>query len=141
MKQLQTLIKMHKYNVDEQRRVLAARQAEADAMMMAIAALQANLELEKERAEQNTEQEVFFSIGVYIKEQLRKHDRMQRDLSNKEAEVNIERNKLSLMFEELKRYEIAQSNWQEAQRKAEQAAENKVYDEQSGQRHHKRGDE
>ena len=141
MKQLETLIKMHKLNVDEQRRVLAAKQAEADAIMMAIAALQANLELEKERAAQSTEPEVIFSIGHYIKEQLKIHDRMQRDLSEKEREVNLERNKLALMFEELKRYEIAEQHWQEEQRLAEQKAENKVYDEQSGQRHHRRSEE
>lgn len=140
MKQLETLIKMHKFHVDEQRRVLAAKQAEADAIMMAIATLQANLEMEKERASQTEEQEVLFSIGVYIKEQLKKHERMQRDLSAKEAEVNVEREKLSMMFEELKRYEIAQENWEEEQRLAEQKAENKVYDEQSGQRHHQRDD-
>ncbi len=141
MKQLETLIKMHKLNVDEQRRVLAARQAEADAIMMAIAALQANLELEKERATQSSEPEITFSIGLYIKEQLKKNDRLQRELSEKEHQVNVERNKLSLMFEELKRFEIAESNWQEEQRIAEQKAENKVYDEQSGQRHHQRREE
>ncbi len=140
MKQLETLIKMHKHYVDEQRRVLAGKQAEADAIMMAIATLQANLEMEKERASQTEEQEVLFSIGVYIKEQLKKHERMQRNLSAKEAEVHIEREKLSMMFEELKRYEIAQQNWEEEQRLAEQKAENKVYDEQSSQRHHQRED-
>ncbi|MDX1922976.1 MAG: hypothetical protein SFW65_07600 [Alphaproteobacteria bacterium] len=140
MKQLETLIKMHKLYVDEQRRVLGVKQAEADAIMMAIATLQANLEMEKERAAQTQEQEVLFSIGIYIKEQLKKHERMQLDLSAKEAEVAVERDKLSAMFEELKRYEIAQENWLEEQRLAEQKAENKVYDEQSGQRHHQRGE-
>lgn len=141
MRQLETLIKMHKHHVDEQRRILAARQAEADAIIMAIAALQANLEMEKERAAQSDEPEITYSIGLYIKEQLKKHERMQRDLSAKEAEVNAEREKLSVMFEELKRYEIAQEHWLDEQRKAEQAAENKTYDEQSSQRHHKRGEE
>lgn len=140
MKQLETLIKMHKLYVDEQRRVLGVKQAEADAIMMAIATLQANLEMEKERAAQTQEQEVLFSIGIYIKEQLKKHERLQLDLSAKEAEVAVERDKLSAMFEELKRYEIAQENWLEEQRLAEQKAENKVYDEQSGQRHHQRGE-
>lgn len=140
MKQLETLIKMHKFYVDEQRRVLGVKQAEADAIMMAIATLQANLEMEKERAAQTEEPEVLFSIGIYIKEQLKKNERLQLDLSAKEAEVAVERDKLSAMFEELKRYEIAQENWEEEQRMAEQKAENKVYDEQSGQRHHQRGD-
>ncbi len=141
MKQLETLIKMHKLHVDEQRRVLAARQAEADAIMMAIATLQANLELEKAKAAEITDQEVAFSFGVYIKEQLKKHERLQHDLSAKEREVDAERVKLSMMFEELKRYEIAEQHWQEEKLKSEQAAENKTYDEQSGQRHHKRGEE
>ncbi len=140
MKQLETLIKMHKFYVDEQRRVLGVKQAEADAIMMAIATLQANLEMEKERAAQTEEPEVLFSIGIYIKEQLKKNERLQLDLSAKEAEVAVERDKLSAMFEELKRYEIAQENWEEEQRMAEQKGENKVYDEQSGQRHHQRGD-
>ena len=37
-----------------------------------------------------------------IKEQLKKHEQMQRTLSAKEADVNVERVKLSQMFEELK---------------------------------------
>ncbi|NDE91438.1 MAG: hypothetical protein EB059_09965 [Alphaproteobacteria bacterium] len=141
MRQLETLIKMHKLYVDEQRRILAAKQGEADAILMAIAALQANLEMEKERASQTDEADVLFSIGIYIKDQLQRHERMQRDLSAKEREVHTEREKLSVMFEELKRYEIAQENWENEQRKAEQTAENKVYDEQSGQRHHRKGEE
>ncbi len=141
MKQLETLIQMHKLYVDEQRRVLSVKLAEADAIMMAIATLQANLETEKERAAHSAEPEVSYSIGMYIKEQLKKNDRLQRALSEKEREVTAERNALSVMFEELKRYEIAQEHWIEEQRKAEQTAENKTYDEQSGQRHHYSGED
>lgn len=135
MADVRTLIKMQKLYVDEQRRVLAARQAEADAIMMAIVTLQANLESEKARA---TEQpDAVMMIGAYIRTTLHKHEQLQRSLSAKEREVEKERAKLSVLFEELKRYEIAQENWDAARREELAKRENLAYDEQAGQRHHK----
>lgn len=135
MPNVHTLIKMQKLYVDEQRRVLADRQAEADALMMEIATLQANLEMEKIRA--STDKEGGILIGAFIKKELARHDQMQRALSAKERQIEKEREKLSVLFEELKRYEIAQENWDQQERDAAQKRENIAYDEQAGQRHHK----
>lgn len=137
MRQLETLIKMHKFFVDEQRRVLTEKQSEANSLMMAIAALQANMETEKERAAQREQQEGSFVLGAYINEQLKRHAKLQQDLSEKEREVELERQKLSLLFEELKRYEIAQKNWQEEQDALARKTETKTYDEQASNRHHR----
>lgn len=135
MADVRTLIKMQKLYVDEQRRVLAARQTEADTIMMAIATLQANLESEKARASEQPDAAMM--IGAYIRTALHRHDQLQRDLSAKEREVEKERAKLSVLFEELKRYEIAQENWDKAQREELAKRETLSYDEQAGQRHHK----
>jgi flagellar FliJ protein len=132
MRELETLIKMHKLQVDQQRRVLAERQKEADTLTAMLAELHAALEAEKEKAKDDPES--YFQIGPYIKKELDRQAKLKRNLLLKEKEVDAERDKLAVMFEELKRYEIAETNWQE-QRKAElQKRETQSYDELAGVR-------
>jgi flagellar protein FliJ len=138
LRQLETLIKMHKLYVDEQRRVLAEKQMEADAITMAIVTLQTNMELEKEKAAEKQTEDSAFVFGAYIRDQLKRHLQLQRNLSIIERDVEKERDKLSLMFEELKRYETAQKTFEEEQRLAASKREDKLYDEQSSQRHHQK---
>jgi flagellar FliJ protein len=132
MRELQTLIKMHKLQVDQQRRVLGERQKEADLLVANIAALQAGLEAEKERA--NSDPESYFQLGPYIKSELARQQKLQRSLLVKEKEVDKERDTLALMFEELKRYEIAEANWQEQHAAELQKRETQSYDELAGVR-------
>lgn len=132
------LIKMHKLYVDEQRRVLADKQRDVDVLMMEIAALQANLEIEKEKAAENGQGESHFTLGAFIENSLRKNEKLQRALSQKERVVEVERDKLSQMFEELKRYEIAQENWNVAYETFERKAEESAYDERAGQQHQRK---
>ncbi len=135
MRDFHTLIKVQKFHLDQQRQVLAARQAEADAIIMAIAMLQANLETEKARAAANPEANI--NVGIFIKAELERHIRLQSDLSAKEREIDVEREKLALLFEELKRYEIAQETRDREARAEEEKQENFELDELGGQRHHK----
>jgi hypothetical protein len=136
MRDLHTLIKMQKLYLDQQRRVLAQKQEEADALTMAIATLQANLEMERLNADANEEGKALF--GTFVKSELIRQKKLQRSLARKEHEVEVEREKLSVLFEEFKRYEIAQENWDREQREEAMRRENLEYDEQAGQRHHRK---
>jgi hypothetical protein len=133
---IRTLIKMHKLRADEQRRALAAKQAEADTLMAAIAALQAEVELEKQQAAAG--KEGAYAFGTYVTHKLHREEQLQQQLSQKEREVMLEREKLAVIFEELKRYEIAQENWDKEHEEMLNRREVQVYDEQAGQRHEKK---
>lgn len=139
MRDLHTLIKMQKLYVDEQRRALAQKRAEADQVTMAIVSLQANLEMEMLKAAENGQAgEGNLLLGAFIKKEKLRHEQLQRALSAREREVEAERQKLSVLFEELKRYEIAQKSRDEEARLEAQRRETATYDEQAGQRHYKK---
>lgn len=136
IKNLRTLIKMHKLYVDEQRRVLAQKTGEAEAIMADITTTQQNLEEEKKKAAES--HEGFFSIGAFIENELNNIEQLQEKLFKKEKEVAAEHAKLAGMFEELKRYEIAHEAALDEQMQKENTAEIKNYDEQASQRHFKK---
>lgn len=133
MKNLQTLIKMHKLYVDEQRRVLAHKTAEANAIDEAIALLLQTLEEEKARATEQDEGNLL--LGAFIGNTLKQLEKLQERRIAKEKEVVLEHDKLASMFEELKRYEIAYETALEERKEVANRKENQTYDEQSSQRH------
>lgn len=135
MRDLHTLIKMQKLKVDEQRRALADKQREVDGILMAIATSEAALETEKALAAE--QQDRMVSLGAYIKNELARQATLRRNLAIAERRVDKEREKLAVLFEEQKRYEIAQENWDKEKREEEAARESFEYDEQASQRHHK----
>lgn len=139
MRDLHTLIKMQKLKVDEQRRALADKQREVDGILMAIATSEAAMETEKALAaeQHGGHQDRMVSLGAYIKNELARQATLRRNLSIAERRVDKEREKLAVLFEEQKRYEIAQENWDKEKREEEAARENFEYDEQASQRHHK----
>lgn len=132
-----TLIDMQKLAVDQQRRVLAEKQKQVDELMMALATLQANLEIEKAKAAAEGG-EGNFLIGPYIKHELYRQEEFQKAISRAERDVDEERQRLALLFEEMKRYEIAQEQWDAVHEAELRKREEQGYDEQAGQRHHRR---
>lgn len=136
---IRTLIQLHKLRVDEQRRALAQRQREADELIAAMAALEAALEVEKMKAaEQQLAGNELFNFGAYVEKELNRWELFRNALARKEEEVALEREKLALVFEELKRYEIAQESWNAEYAAEQKKLEAQTLDEQASQRHHRK---
>jgi chromosome segregation ATPase len=133
---IRTLIKLNKLHVDEQRRVLAIKQNEADALMAALAALQNEVEEEKNRAGRN--EETAYVFGAYIAAALEKQDELQHKISAKEREVAVEREKLAALYEELKRVEITQKKWDTEFAEAEAQKEIRETDERASDLHQRK---
>jgi flagellar export protein FliJ len=139
MRDVKTLIKMQKLYVDEQRRVLADKQRRVDAIEKAIADLIANMDFERQN--EAASQEGAFLLGAFIKKELaRKHD-LENALVIAKREIEVEREKLAQLFEELKRFEIVQENWDEEEKTQRRTEENLNYDEQAGTRHQRAKDD
>ena len=108
MKSLATLIKLQKTYVDEQREQLAKLQAYVEAVRERIALL----EIEKAREQAAAEQEFAArqTYGAFLKGAIKRGQELDKELSAALQAVEIARDQLALLFEEQKRYEIAEEN-------------------------------
>lgn len=139
MRDVKTLIKMQKLYVDEQRKVLAVKLREADALQAGLVDLAEHLESEKKNPA--AQKEGAFIMGAFLRKEITRREELQAALQQTNREIDVEREKLAVLFEELKRYEIIQDNWDREARAEEARQETLTYDEQAGMRDHaKRSD-
>ncbi|MDX2028366.1 MAG: hypothetical protein SFW62_07000 [Alphaproteobacteria bacterium] len=133
MKSLATLIKLQKTYVDEQRLLLARLQEQLDAIEQAIAVLEIQKVREQEVARDNEEARATY--GAFVKAALDKGKELEKHRQIAEAAIEAAREKLSELFEEQKRYEIAEEARIEAEEREERRRETIELDEIGSVRH------
>ncbi len=105
---LSTLVKLAKTRLDEQRQILATLQDQLDRIENEIVGLETRRLLEQDAVDKNPE--ISYTYGDFLRSYIVK----SRDLAKKRdaaaAAVEIARGRLSALFEEQKRYEIAEAN-------------------------------
>jgi hypothetical protein len=136
MQSLSTLIKLQKTRVDEQRLVLARAQEKLDLVERAIAGLENEKRHEKEVAGKNTEQAVTY--GAFLKEAVKRERALFKERQIAVAAVNAARETLIELFEEQKRYEIAEAARLEAEEREELRRDTAELDEIGGVTHERR---
>jgi len=115
MRGLKTLIKLQKTRVDEQRQVLAKLQAHLERVQKDIANFEALKE--RERVIFRKHPELGMTYGEFVKRAILKTQELEKSRQAADSAVEIARDRLALLFEEQKRYEIAEENRRiEAQR-------------------------
>src|ERR1700722_6337380 len=107
MKSLSTLIKYQKTLVDEQRLVLMQAQDRLVNTLQSIANLEAQKKTEQAAAKQHPENAV--TLGEFLKRVIQRGRELDKERQIAEAGVNAAREKLTELFEEQKRYEIAEA--------------------------------
>jgi len=107
MKSLATLIKLQKTRVDEQRQLLAQLQQQLDAIQRQIIELEVRKAQEQVAAEQNPEARQTY--GAFLKAVVARERELEKQRQVMEDAVVLARDKLALLFEEQKRYEIAEA--------------------------------
>lgn len=107
MADLQPLIRLHKYELDEKRRVLSQYYADMAVLERKRQALEAAFEAEKEALRQSAD--VSFTFASYAEKVQRERDALLA--AEKALEIKIQQAKDSLMesFAELKKYEMTQA--------------------------------
>lgn len=127
MKSLATLIKLQKSNVDEQRQLLAKLQARLDAIRAEIAEHEALQERERQAVRKNPE--AGLTYGAFVKWALAHAKELDQMFVTAAKAVEIARDKLAELFEEQKRYELAEAERIEEERREELRQETILLDE------------
>ena len=130
MKSLSTLIQLQKTHVDEQRRHLARLQARLDAIVKEITELEIQKAREQIAAEENPEARQTY--GAFLKAAIKRGRDLEKSRMVAEAAVEVARDKLAELFEEQKRYEIAEEARVEAEAREERRQETIELDEVGG---------
>ncbi|MGE4351312.1 MAG: hypothetical protein AB7E52_03895 [Bdellovibrionales bacterium] len=127
MKSLATLIKLQKTRVDEQRLILAKMQEQLARAIQEIEDFEAEQEAQRELLHQDPAYALTY--GPYIKRALAQREGLERKRRAAEHAVNLAHEKMAFLFEEQKRYEIAEENRLEEEERIEQQRERKTLDE------------
>ncbi len=117
MKSLASLIKLQKSRVDEQRLLLLALQEQLAKIEEEIRRLKE--EEARQRALVENDPDMGLTFGDYIKKAIAKGNALEKKRKTTEIAVSIARDKLAELFEEQKRYEIAEENRQEEEAREE----------------------
>jgi tRNA U34 5-carboxymethylaminomethyl modifying enzyme MnmG/GidA len=107
MKSLSTLIKLQKTRVDEQRQLLAKLQEQLDILQKQITELEIKKAREQVAAEEHPEARVTY--GAFLKAAVKKGRELDKERQGTEIAIDIAHGKLAELFEEQKRYEIAEA--------------------------------
>lgn len=127
MKSLATLIKVQKSRVDEQRLLLASLQEQLERIEGEIQKLEKQKEEQRKLITQHPEESLTY--GAYIKQATEKGLALKKKKKTAEMAVQIALDRLAELFEEQKRYEIAESNRIEEERLEEARQERITLDE------------
>ena len=127
MKSLATLIKLQKTRVDEQRLIVAKMQEQLSIVLMQIDRLRD--EQEQQKALLHEHPTYALTYGDYVKRTLREMEGLQRKRKAAELAVSFALEKLAEVYEEQKRYELAEQNRIEEEEREEQQRERHTLDE------------
>lgn len=136
MKTLETLIKLQKSLIDEQRQHLARLQDHLDNVLHRIAELEVEKAREQLAAEAHPEARTTY--GAYVRRAADRGKQLEIERVAAQQAVDIAHARLAEMFEEQKRYEIAEEARLEAEAREESRREGLQMDEVGGMTHERR---
>jgi flagellar biosynthesis chaperone FliJ len=136
VKSLATLIKLQKAHVDEQRQHVAKLQNHLALIERAIRDLEVQKTQEQIAARKSGEHAITY--GAFLKAAVQRGRELAKNRQAAEEAVRIALDKLAELFEEQKRYEIAEQRRVELERKEEQRRETIELDEVGGITHERR---
>ncbi|TNE66675.1 MAG: hypothetical protein EP335_03010 [Alphaproteobacteria bacterium] len=130
---LDNIIRLRKWELDEQRRILAELQAQEDAIIDRIDMLEAEV---AEQARHGGGLEVSaVTLGAYLEGARRRHAQFEDALRKKSEEVGEQQDKVAETFRELKTFEIARDQETKRKQTKEAKEEQAAFDELGIQAH------
>lgn len=139
MKSLRTLIKLQKTRVDEQRQQLARLENQLAAIEKRIAEWE--IYKAREQVAADTNEEARATYGAFVQSAVVKGREMEKERRAAVDAVRIAHDKLAELFEEQKRYEIAEQARLDSAAKAEAKLETQELDEVGAISHQRRREE
>lgn len=123
---LNTLERVKKFEIDEQRQLLVAEQEREEALKLSLKTLNEDYEHEKVFAKENP---VDFDFGLYTDVYLKKKEDLEAKIKQVEQKIEEIRDVISAIFKEQKTYEIIDENHKRLQQQKQAAQEQKMLDE------------
>ena len=123
---LQTLSRIEKFNINEQRKRLVALQEKQDEITAQLNALNLQFEKDKECQRQN---QLMGDFGAYVKKYLETKENYENQIATLENEIEKVRDIITEMFKEQKTYEIIDENRQKRAQHEEDLKTQKQLDE------------
>lgn len=108
MSTIESLIRLHRWQVDERRRYVAELEGLAERLRLELVRL-----AEEQHAEQNVAAQSMkarFGFAGYIRQALERERTLEQSLADVETQIAQARGALGEAFQELKRYETAAAN-------------------------------
>jgi flagellar export protein FliJ len=105
---MESLIRLHRWQVDERRRHLADLEGLAERLRLELARLAEEQHLEQDAAAHSFEAK--FGFAGYIRQALERERTLEQSLADVETQIAQARDALGEAFQELKRYETAAAN-------------------------------
>jgi len=136
MRTLSTLIKMHRYALDEKRRALTDLENLRADLVGQREKLEADLVREQDVAKQ-TESGAFAYAGFH-QGYIQRRDRLIASLAELETRIAAAQEDVSVAYQDVKRHEIALASRQRKQREEEERRAQNVLDEVSLDMHRRR---
>jgi len=127
MKSLATLIKLQKTHVDEQQLVLAKMREQLALVVAQVEALCDEQEQQRQLLHENPD--LSLTYGEYVKNVIKKMEVLEKKKKAAEYAVDIAHQRLAEVFEEQKRYELAEQNRIEEEEREQQRRETHTLDE------------
>lgn len=123
---LQTLTRIQKFKIDEQRKILVEYQNQEDRLLERLHALAEELEREKEFSRGHGAEAAF---GAYVKRCLEKRRELESQLAAVREKIEEIRDLIADMFKEQKTYEIVDQHRLESENREIAAKDQKMLDE------------
>ena len=126
-KTIPSLIRVHKWDVDEKRQELAKLQEQQDAFIKARKKQDEELEQEKKIATKNPQQSITFA--PYLKRYMEKKEQLEKMIEDLQKEINVARDNLAEAYRQLKVYEVLQEQHEKTEKLENDRKEQKDIDE------------
>ena len=123
---LQTLERIKKFELDEQRRLLVVELEKEERLQTELANLIENYEQEKQFVMQNP---TLCDFGAYTKQYLENRKKLEKKIKEVQAKIEQIRDIMADMFKEQKTYKIVAENRRKQKQKEIETQEQKMLDE------------
>ncbi|EWY35676.1 hypothetical protein N825_35980 [Skermanella stibiiresistens SB22] len=124
---LHTLIRLHKWRLDEKRKALAELQTLADKLANDVARLENEIKSEQEIARGSAE--ASFGYANFAKLAIERRKRLAQSIAQVEAQITEATDEMAEAFQEVKRYELAQEGRDKRDEAKRKQRENAALDE------------
>jgi len=114
MKALGSLIRLHRFHLEEKRRTLAGLEGLMADLVRRIAQLEDEVQREQRQAANSSIGN--FIYGAYARNVIQRRETLKKSMAALQLEIDTAREAVAAAFQEVKRYEIAKERMEERER-------------------------